>query len=233
MGLDRHQPGRVGLAAEGAEDRRQATDAADLGRLLRLATVDDVDLATFVTLSAATGYAAAGLALRWDDLDLIRGVATISRGIVNGLDGLVEKDTKTHQARRVTLDSRHARSPRGAPSGSVRARLGEVEQPWRVRVLPRRAGGAPWYPRLGHPDASVDVAIVRGSKASAARSPPLRGDATARCWGRRADGCWSTRSPQRRHDPERLLHFRPEADRAAATCWRDCSTASGSDLHAR
>jgi len=28
---------------------------ADLGRLLRLATVDDVDLAPFVTLSAATG----------------------------------------------------------------------------------------------------------------------------------------------------------------------------------
>ena len=27
MGLDRHQPGRFGLAAEGAEDRRQATDA--------------------------------------------------------------------------------------------------------------------------------------------------------------------------------------------------------------
>ena len=44
------------------------------------------------------------LALRWPDVDLERGVVTISRGIVKGPEGLVEKDTKTHQARRVALD---------------------------------------------------------------------------------------------------------------------------------
>jgi integrase len=46
------------------------------------------------------------LALRWSDVDLERGVVTIGRGLVQGPDGrLVEKDTKTHQTRRVALDA--------------------------------------------------------------------------------------------------------------------------------
>ncbi len=60
----------------------------------------------FVRLSAMTGARRREmLALRWPDVDLEGGVVTISRGIVMGPDGLVEKDTKTHQARRVALDS--------------------------------------------------------------------------------------------------------------------------------
>jgi integrase len=35
------------------------------------------------------------LALRWADIDLDRGVVTISRGVVMGPDGLVEKDTRS------------------------------------------------------------------------------------------------------------------------------------------
>ena len=46
------------------------------------------------------------LALRWTDVDLGLGTMTIRRAIVAGPAGVVEKDTKTHSARRVALDAR-------------------------------------------------------------------------------------------------------------------------------
>ena len=59
----------------------------------------------FVRLSAMTGARRSEvIAIRWPDLDLDEAVVTISRGVVMGPSGLVEKDTKTHQARRVALD---------------------------------------------------------------------------------------------------------------------------------
>ena len=44
------------------------------------------------------------VALRWSDVDLADGTVRIERGVVMGPAGLVEKDTKTHAARRVALD---------------------------------------------------------------------------------------------------------------------------------
>ena len=77
----------------------------ELARVLRAAEERDPELAAFLRLSAATGAGRSELvALRWVDISLDRSVVAISRGIVLGLDGLVEKDTKTHQSRRVTLD---------------------------------------------------------------------------------------------------------------------------------
>jgi integrase len=76
-----------------------------LARLQAAITDEDPELGVFVRLSAMTGARRSEMvALRWRDVDLERGVVTISRGIVMGSDGLVEKDTKTHQARRVALD---------------------------------------------------------------------------------------------------------------------------------
>lgn len=71
------------------------------------AAIDEKDreFGVFVRLSAKTGARRSEmLALRWPDADLERGVVTIGRGLVQGPDGLVEKDTKTHQTRRVALD---------------------------------------------------------------------------------------------------------------------------------
>ncbi len=67
----------------------------------------DPEFGVFVHLSAMTGARRSEmLALRWPDVDLERGVVTIGRGLVQGPDGrLVEKDTKTHQTRRVALDA--------------------------------------------------------------------------------------------------------------------------------
>lgn len=77
----------------------------ELVRLQAAITAEDPELGVFVRLSAMTGARRSEmLALRWLDIDLALAVATISRGIVMGPDGLVEKDTKTHQSRRVALD---------------------------------------------------------------------------------------------------------------------------------
>lgn len=77
-----------------------------LGRLQTAIDVKDPEFGVFVRLSAMTGARRSEmLALRWPDIDLERGVVTIGRGLVQGPDGLVEKDTKTHQTRRVALDA--------------------------------------------------------------------------------------------------------------------------------
>ena len=58
-------------------------------------------------LSAATGARRSEvIALRWSDINLPNRTVVISRGVVTGPNGLVEKDTKTHAARRVALDDR-------------------------------------------------------------------------------------------------------------------------------
>ncbi len=78
----------------------------DVARLFKLAKEVDPDLATFVVLAAATGARRSELvALRWADIDLDAGSVSIRRGIVTGPDGLVEKDTKTHSVRKVSLDA--------------------------------------------------------------------------------------------------------------------------------
>jgi len=64
------------------------------------------DLAAFVLLAASSGARRSELlALRWNDLDFDTGTLVISRGLVRSEHGLVEKDTKTHQARRLSLDT--------------------------------------------------------------------------------------------------------------------------------
>lgn len=77
----------------------------DLARVLRRASQESPDLACYLMLAAATGARRSELvALRWPDIDLGASTVSIERGIVLGPDGLVEKGTKTHSARRVSLD---------------------------------------------------------------------------------------------------------------------------------
>ena len=77
----------------------------DVARLLRAAELDDPDFATFLRLAAATGARRGELCgLRWSAIDLEGAAVLIARSIVRGDGGLVEKDTKTHQARRIALD---------------------------------------------------------------------------------------------------------------------------------
>jgi integrase len=75
-------------------------------RLFGHAAQDEPAFAVFLQLAAATGARRGELvALRWPDVDLAAGVVTIARGAVQGTNGLVIKDTKTHSTRRLALDA--------------------------------------------------------------------------------------------------------------------------------
>src|SRR5271168_70972 len=81
-------------------------DPGQVVKLFRLAQESDPELATFIMLAASSGARRGELlALRWSDIDLDRGTLSIERGIVRVGDRLVEQGTKTHQSRRISLDS--------------------------------------------------------------------------------------------------------------------------------
>jgi integrase len=126
----------------------QPPTPAELALLLDAAERRDPELETFLVLSAATGARRSELvALRWPDIDFGRRVVTIRRGIVLGPLGLEEKDTKTHQARRVTLDE-------ATTNALVRHRHTAVEQAAIARmtladdgfVFTSDLGATPWFP---------------------------------------------------------------------------------------
>ena len=122
---------------------------SELARLFALARERDLDLADFILLAAGTGARRSELvALRWSDVDLERGIVSISRGIVAGADGLVEKDTKTHAARRVSLDATCRDALRAHHVRALeRTALGELELSPRAFVFSYEIDGSqPWYP---------------------------------------------------------------------------------------
>ena len=79
---------------------------AEVAALLARAEEVDADLAVFLRLAAASGARRGELsALRWPDVDLEGGELVITRAVVfDGAGSWVEKDTKTHQQRVVSLD---------------------------------------------------------------------------------------------------------------------------------
>ncbi|NND73462.1 MAG: site-specific integrase [Ilumatobacter sp.] len=121
----------------------------DLARVLRRAGEESPDLACYLMLAAATGARRSELiALRWTDVDLDTATVSIERGIVLGPDGLVEKGTKTHSARRVSLDAGTA----GAIADHrerMRERAAMCRVAWAANsfVFSNAADGSePWFP---------------------------------------------------------------------------------------
>jgi integrase len=83
----------------------QPPSAADAARLLNETWTADADWGTFVWLAMTTGARRGELcALRWRHVDLDHGVLTLERSISQDDEDVREKDTKTHQQRRVALD---------------------------------------------------------------------------------------------------------------------------------
>ncbi|MGC8513797.1 MAG: tyrosine-type recombinase/integrase, partial [Acidimicrobiales bacterium] len=77
----------------------------DWARLVEAAGEVNRALPVFVRLALATGARRGELcALRWRDVDLSRGEVRIGRAIVEAGGVVTEKDTKTHQVRRVSID---------------------------------------------------------------------------------------------------------------------------------
>jgi integrase len=73
--------------------------------LLAAATEYDEDFATYLRVLAATGCRRSeALALRWNSIDSKRSELVIAHSLTMVDSTIVEKDTKTYQARRVVLD---------------------------------------------------------------------------------------------------------------------------------
>jgi integrase len=82
-------------------------DVADLRKLFAEADADNPAFAAFLRVSAATGLRRGeACGLRWTDLDVGARTLVVERSVVavSG-KGTVEKDTKTHAARRIALDA--------------------------------------------------------------------------------------------------------------------------------
>ncbi len=74
--------------------------------LIESAKLSDEAFGCLLRLAAITGARRGELcALKWSDVDLHKGILTISRSIVGDRnDHMVEKDTKTHSSRTISLD---------------------------------------------------------------------------------------------------------------------------------
>ncbi len=80
-------------------------DPADVARLIEAAAKVNAYLPTYFRLAAATGARRAELCgLRWKHVDLDKRRVTIARSIAEVGGQLIDKDTKTHQVRKVTID---------------------------------------------------------------------------------------------------------------------------------
>lgn len=74
-------------------------------RIVDAVWAQDDGWGTLVWLVMVTGVRRAELlALRWSDVDLVGGMVTIRRNYVRANRRSIEKDTKTHQMRRLSLD---------------------------------------------------------------------------------------------------------------------------------
>jgi integrase len=94
-------------ATPSPQRRREVTPptVAQVRTLLEAASDDDPAFATYLWVLASTGcQRGEACALRWSDVDLARGELAIRRSISQVAQELREKDTKTHQSRRVALD---------------------------------------------------------------------------------------------------------------------------------
>jgi len=97
-------PAQSATPPEVREREIRPPDPDELTAFFKALEDDDPDLAMCVWLAAFTGARRGELcALRWTDVDFVDASLLISRAIVDGGGGLVEKDTKTHQVRRIAL----------------------------------------------------------------------------------------------------------------------------------
>ena len=86
---------------------KQSPPSADqVDEILRVADERDPELGHFLHIAASTGARRGEVcALRWSNLDTKQMTLTIEHSIAEIPGGLIEKDTKTHQNRRIALDA--------------------------------------------------------------------------------------------------------------------------------
>jgi len=84
-----------------------APTVAEVQAMIQAAEADDPDMAALIALAAVTGARRGELCgLRWGDVDWTGHTLTIERSVATmGRGQLITKDTKTHAARRLSLDT--------------------------------------------------------------------------------------------------------------------------------
>jgi integrase len=83
----------------------QPPSSAEAARIIEAAWTQDESWGALVWLVMVTGMRRAEvLALRWSDVDLENGMLAIRRNYIRSRQRGIEKDTKTHQMRRISLD---------------------------------------------------------------------------------------------------------------------------------
>jgi integrase len=103
--MDHQQPGRDRQEAPVPTPQPDPPTVEQAARIVDAAWGQDDAWGTLVWLVMVTGVRRAELlALRWSDVDLTAGVLTVPRNYVRAKGRSVEKDTKTHQMRRLALD---------------------------------------------------------------------------------------------------------------------------------
>jgi len=118
---------------------------AEAARIVTAAWEADPDWGAFVWLAMTTGPRRSELcALRWSDVELDEAVLTLRRSVYVDDDGqVVEKDTKTHQQRRVAL---FLGELSGCPSTpATRPRPTHHPPPPRPRGPPRARARRAWF----------------------------------------------------------------------------------------
>lgn len=100
-----HNPAANATPPQSRKQQLSLPDPAEVARLIESAAKVNWALPAYFRLAAATGARRGELcALRWHHVDLSRRRLTIAANIVQAGGRVIEKDTKTHQARTITLD---------------------------------------------------------------------------------------------------------------------------------
>jgi len=100
-----HNPAEFASPPQPHQRAPRPPSPEEVARLINTAWDQDPDFATLLWLAMTTGMRRGELcALRWLHLDLLVGDLVIERSYVQRAGQRKEKDTKTHQARRIALD---------------------------------------------------------------------------------------------------------------------------------
>jgi integrase len=102
----RSNPAEMAKKPRQLPPRPEPPSPTEAARIIAAAWEQDADWGALVWLVMVTGMRRAEvLALRWAHVDLDAGMLTIRRSYVRASGRDIEKDTKTHQMRRISLDA--------------------------------------------------------------------------------------------------------------------------------
>ena len=188
---------------------------ADTRALLLAADEHDPEFGALLRVIAATGARRGEVCgLRWSGVDFDAGTVLIRRSIASVAGGTVEKDTKTHAARRIAVDA-ETLAVLMRQRQRMQARAAACRLPFNAAGFVFTANGrwlAAAAPRHDHQRLPTALRSSRDQRGEAARLAPSARHPTA---GRRRPGAHRqrpTRPRQRVDDVERVRPF-PRGER--------------------